>query len=163
MMDIRSVTAKQFEAINRRKEEEEKRKKEEYEAAQKKGAVKKAPAPPKKRDDKKMEFEEDDEGEANIEVQETKKEPNYQEIDKTQRQVVLKATCVADLVKYACDYQEIRFASTLMFATRSFQFPLANSCKIAMPYKFKICSATTGRLDAGPYSVSPRDGSAARL
>ena len=158
MMDVRYVTAKQFEAINRRKEEEERKKKEEYEAAQKKGAVKKGPAPPKKRDDKKMDFEEDDEGEASIEVQETRKEPNYQEIDKTQRQVVLKATSVADYIKYSCEYQEIRFASTLMFATRSFQFPLSNACTIAMPYKFKICSATTGRLDAGPYSVAPRDG-----
>ena len=102
-----------------------------------------------------MEFKENDKDVANIKIQEAKKEANYQEIDKTQRQVILKATCVVDLVKYACDYQEIRFASTLMFAIRSLQFPLVNACTIAMLYKFKICSATTGRLYTGPYNVSP--------
>ena len=162
MFDIRFVTPKQYDAIMKRKEEEEKKRKEEFEAAQKKGAVKKPPGPPKKRDDKKPEFEEEDlEGEATIEIQEIKKEPNYQEIDKTQKQVILRATAVADFIRYSCDYQEIRFSSTLMFATKSFKFPLRNACSIAMPYKFKICSATTGRLDAGPYSVAPRDGTIA--
>jgi Flagellar-associated PapD-like len=158
MFDVRFVTQKQFEAFQKKKEEEEKRKKEEFEAAQKKGGIKKTPAPPKKREDKKLEIEEDAEGEATIEIQETRKEPNYQEIDKTQKQVVLKVTAIADFIRYSCDYQEIRFASTLMFATRSFKFPLRNACNIGMPYKFKICSATTGRLDAGPYSVAPREG-----
>ena len=159
MMDVKLVTAKQYEAILKRKEEEEKRKKEEFEAAQKKGAVKKAPAPLKKRDEKRPDFEEDDtEGDATIEIQETRKEPNYQEVDKTQKQVILRVNCISDYIKYSCDYQEIRFASTLMFATKSFKFLLHNTCTIAMPFKFKICSSTTGRLDAGPYSVDPREG-----
>ena len=159
MFDTRMVTAKQFEAIQKRKEEEEKRKKEEFEAAQKKGAVKKPPAAPKKREDRKAELDEEDpDGDASIEVQEVRREPNYQEVDKSQKQVTLKVSAVADFIKYACDYSEIRFASTLMFATRSFKFPLRNTSSIAMPYKFKICSATTGRLDAGAYSVAPREG-----
>lgn len=160
MTDVRFVTPKQYEAIMKRKEEEEKRKKEEYEAAQKKGTVKKpVAAPPKKREDRKADLEEEDpDGDPTIEIQEIRREPNYQEVDKTQKQVILKVTAIADYIKYSCEYQEIRFASTLMFATRSFKFPLRNSSTIAMPYKFKICSATTGRLDAGPYSVAPREG-----
>jgi len=159
MFDTRMVTQKQYEKIMKRKEEEEKRKKEEYEASLKKGAKKAAPAA-KKKEEKKSEVieEEVDDGEANIEINEVRKEPTFTEIDKTQKQVPLKVTAVADYIRYNCEFQEIRFASTLMFASRSYKLPLKNIAKIAMPYRFKICSATTGKLDAGPYSVSPREG-----
>lgn len=162
MCDTKFVTQKQYEKIMKRKEEDEKRKREEYEASLKKGAKKPVVAA-KKKDEKKSEVveEEFDDGEANIEIKEVRKEPSHSEIDKTQKQVPLKVNAVADYVRYQCNYQEIRFASTLMFASRSFKLPLKNVSKIAMPYRFKICSATTGKLDAGPYSVSPREGTIA--
>jgi len=64
----------------------------------------------------------------------------------------------ADYLRYACEVSEIKFKSTLMFATRNYRFSIRNDSAIAMNYRFKICHAKSGKLDAGPYSVSPRDG-----
>jgi len=157
MVETKLVSQKQFEKMQKRREEEEKRRKEEAEAVNKKAAKK----PTMKKKETKLELEEseDDDGEANIEIQDVAKEPSYQEIDKTQKQVALKAFAVSDYMKYSCEYREIKFSPTLMFASRSFKFAIRNTSKITMPYKFKVCSAETGKLDAGPFSVSPREGS----
>lgn len=160
MLETRFVTPKAYERIIKRREEEEKRKREEAEAALKKG---KGKAPVKKEEKKPIQGHDliddgPDDGEPTIQISEVRREPNHTEIDKTQKQISLKVSVVSDYVRYTCDHREIKFASTLMFATRSFKFNLKNSSMINMSYKFKICNADTGKLDAGPYSVSPREG-----
>jgi hypothetical protein len=161
MTDVKYITPSQHEFVLAWKEEQERRRKEEEEAAAKKGAKK---APAKKEDAKTPdadEFQWPDEQpdeEATIQWLEVRPEPEFAEIENTSKQLPLKIFAEVDYLRYSCEVREIKFKSTLMFASRSYKFGVRNTSAISMPYRFKICHAETGKLDAGPYSVSPRDG-----
>lgn len=73
----------------------------------------------------------------------------------------MKFIAVADYTKYSCQIKDINFAPTLMFGTRTYKFALRNESTTQMKFLFKICSGETGRLDAGPYSLAPREGTVA--
>ena len=45
-----------------------------------------------------------------------------------------------------------------MFATRTFKFNIRNTSEITLNYNFKITNSNTGISDAGPFSISPRNG-----
>jgi len=169
MTDVKYVTPKQFAKIQARKEEEERKRREAEEAAQKKAKAK----PGAKKDDKKQplvqmqaqapedEIDPDDTDEPSIEIAAVRREPNYMPVEGSESQKLLYCYAVCDLTKYQCAAREIQFAKTMMLATRSFKFALKNAATISMPYKFKICNSETGKLDAGPYSIAPKEGNLA--
>jgi len=45
-----------------------------------------------------------------------------------------------------------------MYATRNFKFTIKNTCMIGLEYNFKIANSLTGILDAGPYTIIPKQG-----
>lgn len=57
--------------------------------------------------------------------------------------------------------KEIYFKPTLMYASRTFKFTIKNTSLIELQFNFRIVNASTGILDAGPYTVVPKKGSIA--
>lgn len=45
-----------------------------------------------------------------------------------------------------------------MYATRNYKFTIKNTCMIGLEYNFKIANSMTGILDAGPYTIIPKQG-----
>jgi len=48
-----------------------------------------------------------------------------------------------------------------MYATRNFKFTMKNTSLIGLEYNFKIANSITGILDAGPYTIIPKQGTVA--
>lgn len=51
--------------------------------------------------------EEDGDGEANIEITETVKEPDVHEVDKSQKAISFKVFATADYTRYECSTREV--------------------------------------------------------
>jgi len=175
MTNVRYVTKTEYDWHMKKMEEERKRKEEEEEKAakgSKKGSKKDSKSTKKtdKKDDKKgkdkgtIDTEPDDQPpidpneEADIQLVEPIPEPQFDYIDKAERNVNLKAKAVADYVRYESELKEIYFKPTLMYTSRVYSFKLKNVSHIEMKYKCKIVSAETGAYDNGYYTVTPKNG-----
>ena len=164
MVNTRYVTKTEYDWYIRKFEEEERKRKEEEELTKKKGAKKDAKKPAPK-GGKGVEKEPEDlpprpdpNEEADMRLEEPIPEPEHQLIEKTEKNLTLKANAVSDYVKYDCETREIFFAPTLMFTSRIFTFNLKNTSLIQMKYVCKIVSAETGVYDNGYFGVSPKAG-----
>ena len=71
---------------------------------------------------------------------------------------MLKTSCVIDYANYECTVDAIQFKPTLMYAQRTFSFTIKNTSMINLVYNFKIADPNTGVLNAGPYTISPKQG-----
>ena len=85
-------------------------------------------------------------------------EPEFKEIEKTQKQIVLKANATADYARYEIDSTDIIFKPTLMFTSRVHRFKVKNTSLINIKFKSKIVSAETAQFDPGFFIVSPKTG-----
>jgi len=160
MVTVRFVTKTEYDWVTKRLEEEAARRKEEEELSKKKGAKKEV-----KKAGKKGEKEPEDvmppidpNEEADMRLSEPVPEPEFQPVEKTEKNLILKANGVSDFVKYDCEVREIYFAPTLMFTSRVYTFNLKNTSLIQMKYVCKIVSAETGVYDSGYFSVNPKAG-----
>jgi len=167
MKTMRLVRPSEFKKIMQdRKREEDKRREEAELAAQAAAGKKPAKAPAPK--DKKGEVapvEEDvvinmDE-EQTQELIEVIAEPEYTKVDGSDRNVVLKTSCVTDYAGYTCDVKQVDFKPTLMYAQRMHKFTIKNTSLIGLDYNFKIVNSETAILDAGPYTIIPKKGTIA--
>ena len=164
MKTLRMVRPSEYKKIMRQREEEERARKEAAEAAAAaatKGKGKAAPKAPKK-DDAPPEDEIviDESEEATQELIEVIPEPEHTESE-DKKTVVLKTSCVIDYANYECSVDNITFRPTLMYAQRTFKFSIKNTSMINLNYNFKITDSQTGVLNAGPYSIIPKQGSIA--
>ena len=162
MVTTRFVTKTEYDWYTKKQEEEKKRKEEEEALSKKKGAKKEVKKAPK---GGKGEKEPEDlppvpnpNEEADVRLAEPIPEPEFLPIEKTEKNLILKANAVADYVKYECEVSEIMFAPTLMFTSRVFSFNLRNTSSIQMRYSCKIVSAETGVYDSGYFSLNPKSG-----
>ena len=99
--------------------------------------------------------------EATVELIETIAEIEFTKVEGSDKSVPLKTTLVSDNVRYDCQFKNIDFKPTLMYASRSYKFSIKNTSLITLNYNFKIVNSETGILDAGPYSIIPKKGSIA--
>ena len=74
---------------------------------------------------------------------------------------MLKTSCVIDRASYESSITRIDFKPTLMYATRNFKFTVKNTSLIGLEFNFKIANAINGVLDAGPYTIIPKQGTIA--
>ena len=88
-------------------------------------------------------------------------EPEFTKVEASDKNIVLKTSCIIDHVNYDCNIKEIDFKPTLMYASRSFKFTIKNTSQIGLNFNFKIANSSTGILDAGPYSIIPKKGTIA--
>jgi hypothetical protein len=63
-----------------------------------------------------------------------------------------------DYASFECTTKEIGFKPTLMYASRTFKFTLKNTSMINLEYNWKIANIKTAILDAGPFSINPKQG-----
>ena len=98
---------------------------------------------------------------ADIAYEDPLPEPDYIILEKTERNVTLKATATADYARFECETKEVCFKPTLMYTTRVHKFSVKNTSLITTKYSMKIVSAETGVLDAGYFSVTPKTGTIA--
>jgi hydrocephalus-inducing protein len=124
MKNIKYVTKTEYEWLLKKKAEEEAKRREEEALAVAAAASKKAP----KKDAKKKVDEPPKEerpplpqpGErADIAYDEPILEPENTIVDKTEKNVILKASAVSDYAKYEVSSREIFFKPTLMYTSRS--------------------------------------------
>ena len=76
--------------------------------------------------------------EANKSLEEAVNEPDHTSIDKTEKNVQLKVSAVADYARYEVATKEIFFKSTLMYTSRVHTFDLKNTSLININYKSRI-------------------------
>jgi hypothetical protein len=161
MKTLRMVRPTELKKILRQREADEIRRKEEAEAAALLAAGKKATKPPAK--DKKGVVEEeeivvDESEEATEELVEVIPEPEHTVVEGSEKVIKLKASCVMDYASFECTTKEIGFKPTLMYASRTFKFTLKNTSMINLEYNWKIANIKTAILDAGPFSINPKQG-----
>lgn len=162
MKNTKFVTKTEYEWFMKKQEEEERRRKEEEEEMFKsrKAGKKETKKPVSKTN---FEAEEsmphiDPHEPASMRLDVPVPEPGFQPIEKSEKNVNLKAFVVADYVKYECETKEINFAPTLMFTTRTYSFNLKNTSTIQMKYSCKVLSAETAAYDPGYYHIGPKSG-----
>ena len=85
-------------------------------------------------------------------------EPEFTKVDDSDRNVVLKTSCVIDYANFSCETKQVDFKPTLMYAQRTHKFTIKNTSLIGLNYNFKIVNADTAILDAGPYTIIPKKG-----
>jgi len=169
MKTLRMVRPSEYRAIMKKREDEERARKEAAEAAAaaaaaggKKGGAK---PPPKGKAAAEVAHEEEiviDESEAATEeLIEVIPEPEHSESEETKKTVALKTSCVIDYASYECAVTRCDFKPTLMYAQRTHKFTIKNTSHIHLMYNFKIANSLTGILDAGPFSILPKQGSIA--
>lgn len=88
-------------------------------------------------------------------------EPEHELIEQQPKSQVLKTSCIIDYASYECLNKEMEFKPTLMYATRTLKFTIKNTSQIGLDYNFKIVNASSGILDAGPYTIIPKKGAIA--
>ncbi len=82
-------------------------------------------------------------------------EPEYEAIEDSEKEYVLKATATSDYARYEASVNEIFFKPTLMYTSRVYTFTIKNPSLIKIKYFLKIVSCENGVPDSGYYSVSP--------
>ena len=115
----------------------------------------------KAKENKKEKTEEiviDEKEEANIEFEETLKEPDSEEVG-DKKKIGLKISAIVDAPSYECAENEIIFKPTLMFQSRSYKFTVKNTSLISLEFICKITNAENGVIDPGPYNIIPKKGS----
>jgi hydrocephalus-inducing protein len=161
---VRYVTQNEYDWVMKKRVEEESKRREE-EAATKKGAKKAAPADKKAGDKKKEEsvdhFVHDDTQEANIPLEEPIPEPDHKPIDKSDKNIPLKCSAIADFARYESETREIMFRATTMYTSRVHKFKVRNTSLIMLKYKANVVSAETAQFDPGFFSVVPKSGTLA--
>lgn len=88
-------------------------------------------------------------------------EPEYTKVDGSDRNILLKTSCIIDYANYSCDVKNIDFKPTMMYAQRVFKFTVKNTSFIGLNYNFKIVNANTAVIDSGPYTIIPKKGTIA--
>jgi hypothetical protein len=167
MKIARLVRPSEFRKIMQdRKREDDKRKEEAELAAQAAAGKKPAKAPPGKKPVVEAAPVEEDvvinmDEEPTQELIEVIPEPEFVKVDGTDRNVVMKASCVIDYANYSCDTKNVDFKPTLMYAQRVHKFTIKNTSLVGLNYNFKIVNADTAVLDAGPYTIIPKKGTIA--
>lgn len=157
------VRPSEYKKIMQERQIAERKRKEEAEAAALAAQAKNAKKPPPKvaKNNETPVEEEivvDMSEEPTMELIETIKEPEYQVVEGSEKNVPLKTTIVCDYAKYECEVNKIDFLPTLMYAQRSYKFTIKNTSLINLNFNFKIANAETGILDAGAYSIHPKKG-----
>ena len=149
--------------MQERKRDEDKRR-EEAEAAANAAAGKKAVKAPAAKDKKAEIVPVEEDVIVNMDEDPTQElieviaEPENTKVDGSDKNIVLKATCVIDHASYTCDVKQVDFKPTLMYAQRNFKFTVKNTSLISLNYNFKIVNSNTAILDAGPYTIIPKKG-----
>eukprot|EP00775_Hariotina_reticulata_P008964 gene8964-9139_t len=87
-------------------------------------------------------------------------EPAVDVVPKTQRELALKVSAVADTPGYECDAPSpaIQFKPTMMFQGRSFTFNLSNPALTALEYRWKVLDKQGNPDTTGLYELSPESG-----
>ncbi len=161
MKTMRMVRPSELKKIQRQREIAEQRRKDEAEAAAAAAAGKKggkAPAKPATSASAE-ELTIDESEEATVELIDVIAEPEHTADEASAHSQVLKTSCVIDRCTYECAVEKIEFKPTLMYATRNFKFTMKNTSLIGLDYNFKIANSITGILDAGAYTIIPKQGS----
>ena len=170
MKTLKMVRPSEYRLIMKKREDEEKLRLEAAEAAAaqasagKKGGAK--PPPAKGKADVAAPVEEekiviDENEQATQELIEVIPEPEHTADEASKKSVILKTSCVIDFSRYDCSVKRVDFKPTLMYAQRIFKFTIKNTSMISLNYNFKIANSMTGILDAGPYSIMPKQGAIA--
>ena len=81
-------------------------------------------------------------------MEEAVNEPDHTSIDKTEKNVQLKVSAVADYARYEVATKEIFFKSTLMYTSRVHTFDLKNTSLININYKCHIIKYENEDLNA---------------
>lgn len=169
MTNVRYVTPTEFNWYQKRREEAEQKRREEEAALaavqQKKGSKKES-----KKAAKKEEGKEEDKAplpspgeEANMALEEPVKEPEYKEVEKTEKSTVLRVSAVSDYVRYEANTREVYFKPTTMYSSRVHQFSVKNVSLIALNYQCRIVryegeGQTQAVVDPGYFYITPKDG-----
>lgn len=93
-----------------------------------------------------------------VAIEEMVAEPKFTEIDKSDKNLLLKLNAISDYARYDVDTREIFFNSTLMYTSRSYVFKIRNTSTIILKYAIKLTSALSGKYDPGFYIVTPKNG-----
>lgn len=91
-------------------------------------------------------------------IEEVIKEPEFALVEKTEKNLNLKASAVADYAKYDIQGRKVDFLPTMMYTSRVHKINLKNTSTIKMHYNCKIVNSETGKIDAGFFSISPHTG-----
>jgi hypothetical protein len=165
MKTLRMCRPSEYKKIMLQREEEERARREAAEAAAAAAAKGGKGKPPAKKAEAATNESEaiqiDENEEATQELIEVIPEPEHTEAEAEKKQIVLKTSCVIDYANYGCEVENIQFKPTLMYAQRTFKFTMKNTSMINLNYNFKISDSNTGVLNAGPYSIIPKQGSIA--
>lgn len=164
MKNVKYVTKTEYDWLIKKRAEEEAKRREEEALAAAAAASKKAP----KKDNKKKVEEPKEEkpplpqpGErADIAYNEPVLEPENVVVDKTEKNVTLKASAVSDYAKYEISSREVYFKPTLMYTSRTHSFKLKNTSLIPIKYTSKIISYSDSIpiIDPGFFYINPKQG-----
>jgi len=164
MKTLRMVRPSELKKIMKQREADEIRRKEEAELAALAAQGKKPGKPPAK-DKKQADAEEeiiiDESEDPTEELVEVIDEPEHSKQEGTEKVVKLKASCVIDYAAFECTVNKIDYKPTLMYASRTFKFTVKNTSMINLEYNWKIANIQTAILDAGPFSIIPKQGTIA--
>ena len=84
-------------------------------------------------------------------------------MDKTEKQVNLKVSCVADFARYEVETREIFFKPTRMYESRTHTFYVKNTSLITIKYQCKIIMYENNKpvIDPGYFYITPKMGTLA--
>jgi len=94
-------------------------------------------------------------------LEESVPEPEFKEIEKTEKNIPLKINAVSDFARYEVDTREIYFKPTLMYTTRIHKFNVKNTSLIALKYQCRIVKYDDDEkpmIDPGYFYISPKSG-----
>eukprot|EP00825_Cyclidium_porcatum_P002075 TRINITY_DN1095_c0_g1_i4.p1 TRINITY_DN1095_c0_g1~~TRINITY_DN1095_c0_g1_i4.p1 ORF type:complete len:1802 (-),score=468.45 TRINITY_DN1095_c0_g1_i4:3309-8714(-) len=169
LTNVRYVTLSEYNWYQKKKEEEEQKRREEEAALanqSKKGSKKEA-----KKQAKKEENKDDNDKpplpipgeEANMALEEAIKEPEFKEVEKTEKTTPLKVNAVSDYVRYEANTREVYFKPTTMYSSRVHQFTVKNISLINLNYSCRIVryegeEQDKAIVDPGYFYISLKEG-----
>ncbi|OHT07947.1 hypothetical protein TRFO_05070 [Tritrichomonas foetus] len=105
----------------------------------------------------------DSNGDELVRVTEVKPEPAYTIIPGKGKELPMKVTVVADVIKYSIDTTEIAFSPTMMYQSRTSEVKLTNCCQIRFEYNWHVTKFVSLRTNysmsrPAPFFVMPSSG-----